>query len=426
MLQKSIFWDLAHGLKLLEHIVNSTLRKHLFKHSAIHRDQHGFQRGLPCETQLTTTVHEWAKTLDQQGQTDIIFLDFSKAFDSVPHRKLLAKLSHYGIRGNLLRWMEAFLTNQKQRVVVTGTESKWSPVLYGVLQGTVLGPLMFLLYINDFPFGIDSTVKLFADDSVLYRKIESPTDNYKLQLELDLQKLEDREKAAQMRFEPTKCFKLAVTLERDVAECTYFLSGTALSHVSYHKYLGVTITETLSWSKHCDELRAKANRALGILRRNLSTCNPSTKERAYTSLVRPLVNYITTASSPPLKSDVAAIESIQRKAARFMMNDYSRSSSVTASQRHSVTQTTKLDFAGKTLKNDLVFFYKVQHKLVSVDFPDDLEPYYRSERLHHQLNYRQVSARINGYKNSFFIKTIPVWNQLPACVNCECTTCIKF
>ena len=109
-----------------------------------------------------------------------IFLDFSKAFDSVPHNKLLTKLSHYGIHGNLLRWMEAFLTNRKQRVVVNGAESKWSTVLSGVPQGTVLGPLMFLLYVNDLPLGIDSTVKLFADDSVLYRKIKGPDDNYKL------------------------------------------------------------------------------------------------------------------------------------------------------------------------------------------------------------------------------------------------------
>ena len=135
---------------LLEHTVDSRLRKHLSKHSALHRDQRGFQRGLSCETQLKTTVHEWAKTLGQQGQTDIIFLDFSKAFDSVPQRKLLAKLSHYWIGGNLLRWMDVFLTTRK-RFVVNGTESKWSTVLPGVPPGTVLQPLMFLLYINDLP-----------------------------------------------------------------------------------------------------------------------------------------------------------------------------------------------------------------------------------------------------------------------------------
>ena len=97
-------------------------------------------------------------------------------------------------------------------------------------------------------------------------------------------------KGGQMSFEATKCFHLSVTLKRDVAECTYFLCGTALSHISYHKYLGVTIIEALSWSKHCDELCAKANRVLGILRRNLLSCSPSTKERACTSLVCPLVN----------------------------------------------------------------------------------------------------------------------------------------
>ena len=132
-----------------------------------------------------------------------------------------------------------------------------------------------------------------------------------------------------MQFEPSKCYKLTITLKKNPEDYTYSLRDTELVQVSYHKYLGVVISETLSWSKHCVELRAKANRILGILQRNLSNCSLGIKERSYTSLVQPLLNYSTTAWSPHLAKDKATIESVQRRAARFVTGDYRHTCSVT-------------------------------------------------------------------------------------------------
>lgn len=160
----------------MEHIICSHLPCHLSVNSIITPPQHGFQSGLSCDTQLISVIHEWAKVLNIHGQIDVIFLDFAKAFDSVPRARLLLKARHYGIRHKLNEWLRDFLSDRWQRVVVNGTFSDWSNVSSGVPQGTVLGPVLFYLYINDLPTGISSEVRLFADDTFLFRQIcSAPT-----------------------------------------------------------------------------------------------------------------------------------------------------------------------------------------------------------------------------------------------------------
>ena len=135
--------------------------------------RHGFQLGLSCETQLITVIYEWARILNIHGQ--VVFLDLAKAFDTVPHERPLLKAKFYGISGKFNNWLGDFLTGRRQRVMVNGSSSKWSPALLsGVLQSTVLGPILFLLFINDLTSVVSSSVKLFADDSGPYRAILSP------------------------------------------------------------------------------------------------------------------------------------------------------------------------------------------------------------------------------------------------------------
>ena len=135
--------------KLLEHIVCRHLNDHLDQHHLLSRFQHGFRTRHLCETQLLTTVHDLMQMFDSRKQVDVAVLDFSKAFDTVPHERLLKKLSHYGIHGPILLWISAFLWDREQCVVVDGVQSGWSPMKSGVPQGTVLGPLLFLLYMTN-------------------------------------------------------------------------------------------------------------------------------------------------------------------------------------------------------------------------------------------------------------------------------------
>ena len=159
--------------------------KHLHKHNIILHFQHGFQSGLSCESQLIETVHDWMTAMDNKTQIDAILLDFPKAFDKVPHLRLLSKLTSYGITGNTQNWIKSFLSNRKQRVSVNGALSDITDVTSGVPQGSVLGPVLFLLYINDINGNIKSSIRLFADDSIIYRKLSSKSDHEMLQTDLN-------------------------------------------------------------------------------------------------------------------------------------------------------------------------------------------------------------------------------------------------
>ena len=170
--------------KILEHIISSHIRQHLDQHKILSKFQHGFRKFFSCETQLLVTLQDLLSFRDKNIQIDMAVLDFSKAFDTVPHRHLLGKLSHYGINGPILRWIGAFLEDREQGVVVEGQRSPSARVLSGVPQGTVLGPLLFLIHINDLPSVVHSQVRLFADDCLMYRPIYSVDDQSALQRDL--------------------------------------------------------------------------------------------------------------------------------------------------------------------------------------------------------------------------------------------------
>ena len=176
---------------------------HLNQHNVLIENQHGFRSQHSCVTQLITLTEDISYALDHQTQIDIILLDFSKAFDTVPHQRLLTKLKHYGIGDSTLAWIESWLTRRSQCVVLDGETSNPVPVLSGVPQGTVLGPLMFLLYINDIANDIDSPLRMFADDCLLYGIINSREDT--IQLQQDLNKLSEWANTWQLNFNVIKC-----------------------------------------------------------------------------------------------------------------------------------------------------------------------------------------------------------------------------
>ena len=228
----------------MEHIILSNMWKHLHKHNIILHFQHGFQSGLSCESQLIETVHDWMSAMDNKTQIDAILLDFAKAFYKVPHLRLLSKLTSYGITGNTQNWIKSFLSNRKQRVSVNGVLSDITDVTSGVPQGSVLGPVLFLLYINDINGNIKSSIRLFADDSIIYRKISSKTDHEILQTYLSqLQTWSDK---WQMEFNVSKCVHLPITNKTKPSTHKYTLSGQPLSTVSSHSYLGLKLDSKLT------------------------------------------------------------------------------------------------------------------------------------------------------------------------------------
>ena len=188
-----------------------------------------------CESQLLLTIDDLARGLRDMQQIDCIFLDFSKAFDRVPHERLLLKLHYYGVRGKLLSWIRDFLSQRTQQVILEGEKSNVANVTSGVPQGTVLGPLLFLIFINDLPECVSSHIRLFADDALLYRTIQS-ADDIDI-LEKDLESLQAWERRWLMSFNADKCEVLRVSNKRKniIGSSPYSIHGTPLRTVEEAK-----------------------------------------------------------------------------------------------------------------------------------------------------------------------------------------------
>ncbi|PFX32485.1 Integral membrane protein GPR180 [Stylophora pistillata] len=243
---------------------------------------------------------------------DMIILDFSKAFDKVPHQRLISKLQFYGIQGSTLTWIKSWLTSRSQSVIIDGVSSKSVDVTSGVPQGTVLGPLMFLLFINDMQNGLGCTLRLFADDALLYHKITHHDDTLALQRDLD--KLGQWANRWQMLFNPSKCYKMSVFRSRSPVVKGYTLYNQTLVSVRQHHYLGVLLSSDLRWNTHVDKIAKKGNSSLAFVKRNLYACSEETKRAAYVSLVRPHLEYASAVWDPYRQNQVEKLEAIQSRA----------------------------------------------------------------------------------------------------------------
>ena len=158
-------------VKLIKSIIREQIWDFLTESEVLNPCQHGFVKHKSCFTNLLESHNTWTSALDMGFGVDVIYLDYSKAFDSVPHLRLISKLQAYGIKGDLLKWISNFLIGRQQKVILNGSSSQWIDVTSGVPQGSVLSPLLFLLYVNDITDGVQSTLEMFADDSKLYRII---------------------------------------------------------------------------------------------------------------------------------------------------------------------------------------------------------------------------------------------------------------
>ena len=394
--------------KILEHIIYSHIFSHLSQHNILCDEQHGFRHGRSCETQLLLTINDFAESLNNNGQTDAILLDFSKAFDKVSHQHLYHKLHHYGIRGNTLEWLKDCLTGRRQQILVNGEQSDVSQVTSGVPQGTVLAPLLFLCFINDLPKNILSTVRLYADDVILYTPINSKEDCYQLQKDLTI--LERWANKWKMAFNVKKCEFIRITHKKKPIFYHYTLYDTVVQEVTHTKYLGLTIDSKLSWSEHIRQITNRANSIKGFLQRNLHSCPISVKVSCYKSLIKPILEYACVVWDPYTQKDILAIESVQRRCARFVYNNYSSYASVTNMLQN--LNWPPLAHCRNQLK--AITMFKIMHQLIDIPADTILIPAPSNYSLRgHSMRLLQPNTRVNSYLNSFFPSSIKIWNNLP-------------
>ena len=389
--------------KIVEHIVASNIMNHDEDNNILYPLQHGFRRARSCETQLIEFIDDLTSSLDEGQQVDILVIDFAKAFDKVCQSLLIHKLHHYGIRGKINSWIKSWLANRTQSIVIDGEHSESVSVESGVPQGSVLGPGLFLYYINDLPEGLNSIVRLFADNTIAYLVIVNPQDAEKVQD--DLTTMGFWEVLWKMKFHATKCNVITVTGKRKPLQTEYKLHDHTLAKVTSAKYLGVTITEDLKWDTHINDTCAKANRTLGFLRRNLNIGSVSIKQQAYFILVRPLVEYASTVWDPHTQRNIQKLEMVQRRAARYVTNRH-RNRSSESDMLHGLNWRSLQD---RRKDARLCMLYKVDRRLVAIKKDRRLISPKRKTR----SKFQTIGCKTDRRKMSFFPRTVLDWNALP-------------
>ena len=338
--------------------------------------------------------------IDKNLQTDVILLDFSKAFDKVSHGILINKMHLYGINQYIILWMKSFLFGRTQRVLIDNKYSSFSPVTSGVPQGSVLGPLLFLIYINDLPSVVskDTHVKLFADDSAVYRTIKTKSDCETLQK--DLESLQQWERNNLMEFHPDKCQLLTVTYKKKTINFDYFIHNQIIEKTDQAKYLGINLNSKLSFNSHIDLICKKAHHTLSFLQRNFGTCHKDLKIQLYKSHVRPLLEYCNTVWDPFTKRNMDKVEAVQRRGARFVHSSFSYLKPVTTLLQdlgwHPLN--------GRRAKAKLMLLFKARNDLV--DIPLDCLYMSQKHNTRNCSNYFVPFCRTNTHKNSFYNSSI--------------------
>jgi len=397
--------------RVFERIIQASINQHLTLNKIILPTQHGFRKGLSCETQLVSIFHDLADAMDKQFETDVVFLDYRKAFDRVPYCHLISKLKALKILPNVVSIIESFLggsENRTQSVIVEGCRSTPIRVPSGVPQGSVLGPLLFLIFINDSGLNISSNIRFFADDCCIYRIIKSPVDKDILQN--DLNTITAWCSKWGMDLNCKKCVLMTVSrLKSRAANRSYSLLGSDLKKVDFYKYLGVTLNSSLTWSNHILSAISSGNRALGFVRRNLKSCSKETKLMCYKTLVRPHLEYASAAWDPFLAGEIHKLEMVQRRAARFICNKYERTKSVSA-----LLDDLNLSTLQERRQNSRIkMFYKLDSKKIPLETPIELKSKLVNGRNDNGKAYVHFVSKSNPFFSSFYPRTVRDWNMLP-------------
>ncbi|CAM4645910.1 unnamed protein product [Lepidochelys kempii] len=269
--------------KLVETIVKNKIVRHPEEQKLLSKSQHGFCKGKSCLPNLLEFFEGVNKHVDKGDPVDIFYLDFQKAFDKVPHQRLLHKLHCHGIRGKILSWIENWLKDREQRVGINGKFSEWRGVTSGGPQGSVLGPVLSNLFIHDLEKGVNSEVAKFADDPKLLKIVKTKADCEELRK--DLTKLSDGATKWQMKFNADKC--KVMHIGKNNPSYAYNMMGANLATTNQEKDLGVIVDSSLKTSTQCAVAVKKANRMLGIIKKGIENKLENILLPLYKSMVLP-------------------------------------------------------------------------------------------------------------------------------------------
>ncbi|BHF71095.1 hypothetical protein SprV_0401415000 [Sparganum proliferum] len=348
----------------------------------------------------------WTRAVDGGNAVHAVYVDFKKAFDSVPHQRLLYKLSRTGIRGNLLRWIQSFLIGRSQIVHVGDRQSAEVAVESGVPQGSVLGPTLFIIYVNDCVSELNCDVAMFADDVKLWSVIRTEFDEERLQA--DLTRLEKWSQDWLLPFNVTKCNVLRVGRTRSLSRRVYHLNGVPLQEVDAQKDLGVWVTASLKPSLHCSKVAKSAMSVLYLVKRSFSTFDEDCFVKVFRTFVRPQLEFAIQAWKPWTSKDLSILEKVQRRATKLV------------SGQGSLPYETRLSNLGlfplsyRQLRGDLIQTFRILRGHDCCLVPADFFELATTTNLRgHLLKLRVTGAKLDIRKYFFSNRVIEAWNALP-------------
>ena len=394
--------------KVMESVVRDQLLEHLISTGQLSDAQHGFVPKRSCVTQLLTTMEDWTALLENREPVDVIYTDFRKAFDSVPHRRLLSKLHSYGIRGKLLRWLEAFLTGRRQRVTVNGALSNWTEVSSGIPQGSVLGPVLFTLFVNDLPREVTSTVQLFADDMKMYRGIGTGIGHDLLQEDLD--RLAAWSLKWMLPLNVAKCSTLHLGTSNPCE--AYVIHGAGLQETRIERDLGVLVDDQLKFRDQAATTASRANRILGLIKHSFGHLDRRTVPILCKTIVRPLLEYGNQVWGPFNMADKKLLERVQRRATKL----------IPEIRHHPYRERLRLlelpSLQYRRRRGDMITMYNITHGHVGLDKGNFFGEPHNARTRGHPLKVAKPQASSRMRANHFSCRVVNDWNGLPADVVC--------
>ena len=389
--------------KVLESLIRDQLVEHLSATGQLSKDQHGFRAKRSCTSQLLEVLEEWTTTMENGDPLDAVYLDFRKAFDSVPHQRLLNKLRACGVAGKVLDWIQSFLTGRHQQVIIGGHKSPWSPVLSGVPQGSVLGPTLFIAFVNDMPNVVDSSIKIFADDTKLFRKVPTTQDRRLLQNDLDA--IAEWSKTWQLPFNEEKCTVLHIGSRNP--RYTYTLNDLQLNETDSERDLGVYVDNDLKFRKQAASAVAKASQVLALIRKSFRAINCDTLPLLFKSLVRPHLEYGCCIWGPFSKADRKAVERVQRRATKLVPDLRHRP----YTERLRLLDLPSLYYRRR--RGDMIKTYQVLHGEMDVRQEDFFTPALDRRTRGHPWKLNKEQAQSRTRRLCFSTRVISDWNSLP-------------
>lgn len=387
--------------KILESIVTDSIRNYMETNSLFTKCQHGFRNNRSCVTQLLEVLNNFSSMIENKDCIDVIYLDFSKAFDTVPHQRLITKLKSYGIDGNILNWIADFLSNRSQRVRVNQSHSDFKPVTSGIPQGSILGPLLFIIFINDLPEGLSSLCEIFADDTKLFNSHKKS----KI-MQQDLLTLTKWSNVWQINFNISKCSVLHIGVKNEKHK--YYLDKDMLKELKtteHEKDVGVIFSPNLKFDEHINTIINKANQLIGLIKRSFTHIDQNFLIKLYKSIVRPHLEYANVIWHPMYKRQLKLIEKVQRRFTKIIPNF----KDLTYNERLKRLRLPSIKY--RQIRADLIQTYKIIHRIDNLTCSDFFN-FSNNQTRNSKLKLFKEQATTNVRRNFLTNRVNNYWNSL--------------